>query len=52
LAITDRYGLQVTTSSAGAAERFQEGMDKLLSYGPGAEESFSVALEADEGLAR
>jgi tetratricopeptide (TPR) repeat protein len=51
MAITDRYGLQLTTSSAVAAERFQEGMDKLLSYGPGAEESFSAALEADEGLA-
>jgi len=51
MAITDRYGLQVTTSSAVAAERFQEGMDKLLSYGPGAEESFSAALEADPGLA-
>ena len=26
-------------------------MDRLLSYGPGAEESFAAALEADEGLA-
>jgi tetratricopeptide (TPR) repeat protein len=51
MAITDRYGLEITTSSTVAAERFQEGMDKLLSYGPGAEESFSAALEADEGLA-
>jgi tetratricopeptide (TPR) repeat protein len=51
MAISDRYGLQVTTSSAVAAERFQDGMDKLLSYGPGAEESFSAALEADPGLA-
>ena len=51
MTITDRYGLEVTTSSAVAAERFQEGMDRLLSYGAGAEESFSAALEADPGLA-
>ena len=51
MAITDRYGLEVTTSSAVAAERFQEGMDRLLSYGADAEESFSAALEADPGLA-
>lgn len=51
MAIIDRYGLEITTSSAVAAERFQEGMDKLLSYGPGAEESFAAALEADERLA-
>jgi len=49
--ITDRYGLRLTTSSAVAAERFQEGMDKLLSYGPGADESFAAALGADERLA-
>jgi len=51
MSITDRYGLEITTSSTVAAERFQEGMDKLLSYNAGAEESFSAALEADEGLA-
>lgn len=47
----DRYGLEVTTSSVAAAERFQEGMDKMLSYGPGADESFAAALQADPGLA-
>ena len=51
MALTDRYGLPISTSSAAAAERFQDGMDRLLSYGPGAEESFAAALEADEGLA-
>ena len=51
MAITDRYGLEVTTTSAVAAGRFREGMDRLLSYGAGAEESFSAALEADPGLA-
>jgi tetratricopeptide (TPR) repeat protein len=48
--ITDRYGLPLSTSSAGAAERYQEGMDRLLSYGFGAEEAFASALAADEGL--
>src|SRR5207247_2283227 len=49
--ITDRYGLPVTTSSTVAAERFQEGMDKLLSFSVGAEECFAAALNADEALA-
>src|SRR3989449_10434455 len=49
--ITDRSGLPVTTSSTVAAERFQEGMDKLLSFGVGAEECFAAALKADERLA-
>src|SRR5205807_657278 len=31
MAITDRYGLPVTTPSAVAAARFQDGMDRLLS---------------------
>ena len=51
MALTDRYGLAISTSSAAAAERFQDGMDRLLSYGPGAEEAFAAALEADDGLA-
>ena len=51
MATTDRYGLEITTTSAKAAERFQDGMDRLLSYSAGAEESFAAALEADENLA-
>src|SRR4030095_9624424 len=51
MATTDRYGLEVTTSSAVAAERFQDGMDRLLSYSAGAEESFASALAADPSLA-
>ena len=51
MALTDRYGLPVTTPSALAAERFQEGMDRLLSYGAGAEECFAAALAADDRLA-
>jgi len=49
--IADRYGLPLTTSSPRAAERFQEGMDQLLAYGPGAEESFAAAVEHDPHLA-
>lgn len=51
MTITDRYGLELTTSSAVAAARFQDGMDRLLSYDAGADESFAAALEADPGLA-
>ena len=51
MGIADRYELPVTTTSSLAAARFQEGMDALLSYGPGAEESFAAALQADDKLA-
>ena len=51
MAITDRYGLALTTSSTVAAERFQDGMDRLLAYGPGVEECFTSALQADDRLA-
>jgi len=51
MAITDRYGLPITTESPTAAERFQHGMDMLLSYGPGAEEAFAAATQTDERLA-
>jgi tetratricopeptide (TPR) repeat protein len=51
MAITDRYGLAVSTPSSTAAARFQDGMDRLLSFSAGAGESFAAALEADERLA-
>jgi tetratricopeptide (TPR) repeat protein len=51
MTLTDRYGLPVTTGSAAAAAHFQEGMDRLLAYGAGAEESFAAALAADADLA-
>src|SRR5687767_4846388 len=51
MATADRYGLAITTASPVAAERFQDGMDALLSYGVGAEESFAAALRADAALA-
>ena len=40
MTLTDRYGLPVTTTSATAVDHFQQGMDAVLAYGPGAEQSF------------
>ena len=51
MTVADRYGLPITTASSVAAARFQDGMDALLAYGPGAAESFAAALRADEALA-
>jgi tetratricopeptide (TPR) repeat protein len=48
--LTDRYGLTVTTESPAALAQFQDGMDRLLAYRPGAEECFAAALAADERL--
>ncbi|HEY7437322.1 MAG TPA: hypothetical protein VIE41_19430, partial [Methylomirabilota bacterium] len=47
----DRYGLSVSTASPAAFGRFQDGVDRLLAYEPGAEDCFSEALAADENLA-
>jgi len=47
----DRYGLTVTTSSPAAFDQFQDGVDRLLAYEPGAEDCFTAALAADESLA-
>jgi tetratricopeptide (TPR) repeat protein len=49
--LTDRYGLTVSTDSATALGRFQDGMDRLLAYAPGAEECLAEALAVDPGLA-
>jgi len=51
MSLTDRYGLALSTMSAAAARHYQDGMDKLLSYGPGADESFAAAIAADDGFA-
>jgi len=51
MSVADRYGLPLSTPSAGAAERYQTGMDRLLSYGAGAEQAFAAAVEADPGFA-
>jgi tetratricopeptide (TPR) repeat protein len=51
MAIADRYGLPVSTSSSVAAQRYQEGMDRQLSYGPEADERFAASIAADEDFA-
>jgi tetratricopeptide (TPR) repeat protein len=51
VAITDRYRLPISTASSVAAERFQAGMDGVLSYGAGADDHFTAAVRADDGLA-
>ena len=51
MALADRYGLPVSTSSAVALERYQDGMDNLLAYGLDGERSFAEAVAADERLA-
>jgi hypothetical protein len=51
MSLTDRYGLTLSTPSADAARHYQDGMDKLLSYGFGADRAFAAAVEADEGFA-
>ena len=49
--LKDRYDLPISTSSPQAAERFQEGMDRLLSQNFGPEEKLQRSIEADEGFA-
>jgi len=51
MAFTDRYGLTVTTESPVAFERFQEGMDQLLAYGPAGDARLTEAVQVDPGLA-
>src|SRR5262249_37942903 len=48
---TDRYGLPLSTSSTAAAEHYQDGMDRLLSYGVDADRCLEAATSADEGFA-
>src|SRR5688500_2049273 len=51
MAITDRYGLAVTTLSPLAARTFPAGMAVFLAYGPDADGGFAAALQAEPGLA-
>ena len=51
MAFRDRFGLELTTHSAEAAERYQEGVDASLSGNVGADLSFAAAVEADPGFA-
>ena len=43
MSVEDRYGLPLTTRSAGAVEAYVEGVDRLLSAQPGADKSLERA---------
>ena len=49
--IKDRYGMTLSTNSPVAADRWQEGIDLLLSQSYGAEEKLQEAIDLDEGFA-
>ena len=49
--VKNRNGLNVTTASPAAADRYQEGLDLVLSQNYGPEEKLRAAIEADEGFA-
>ena len=51
MSLTDRYDLPLSTASPAAARHYQDGMDRLLSYGFGADQAFAAAVAADEGFA-
>ncbi len=48
----DRYGLTVSTRSAGALEAYVDGVDRLLSASAGADDCFARAILADDPAAR
>ncbi|GAB3630222.1 hypothetical protein PTE30175_04206 [Pandoraea terrae] len=51
MAYTDRYSLQLSTTSDHAAERYRAGIDLLLSLWPGAAETLEEAITADPDFA-
>lgn len=48
---TDRYGYELTTGSASAADAFVRAVDRILAYNSGAEDALLEAVEADPGFA-
>ena len=51
MSLTDRYGLALSTASPAAARHYQDGMDRLLSYGYGADQAFAAAVATDPEFA-
>jgi Tfp pilus assembly protein PilF len=51
MTLTDRYDLELSTTSAAARDAYVEGCDLILSGNPGAEAAFARAIEADPRLA-
>jgi tetratricopeptide (TPR) repeat protein len=49
--LRDRFGLPIGTQSPTAAERYVEGIDRLLSQNAGAEAGLRAAVEADPSFA-
>jgi tetratricopeptide (TPR) repeat protein len=47
----DRYGMPISTHHPQAAERWQEGLDRLLSQNAGPDTKFQEAIELDSALA-
>jgi hypothetical protein len=51
MALLDRYGLPISTSSDAAAAHYREGVDLMLAAWPGAGEALDAAIEADPDFA-
>ncbi len=49
--LKDRYDNSLSTSSQAARDAYIDGVDRLISAGPDAEEAFRRAAEADDGFA-
>jgi len=49
--LTDRYGLFLSTASAGARDAYVEGCDLALTFYPGAAHAYDRAIAADSGFA-
>ena len=49
--LTDRYGLALSTASAGARDAYVEGCDLALTFYPGAAPAYDRAIAADPGFA-
>ena len=47
----DRYGLELSTSSASARDSYVEGIDRMLSAEAGVDDCLSAAIAADPGFA-
>ena len=49
--LTDRYGLELSTASAGARDAYVAAVDRLLAAGAETEQAFAAATDLDPGLA-
>src|SRR5262245_40087623 len=49
--LTDRYGLALSTASAGARDAYVQASDLALTFYPGAAEAYDRAIAADPGFA-